>query len=197
MLYSISIMACEARADRIPYFKKMLGDVPVSMDSGQYKNIWENCKNAWRMHNKEAKYHVVIQDDSIIPKDFHKRLNQILEDNKGSHNFFCLYAGENLKNEILETKEKKEKYFYHNKIRNENAIVMPTKLIDLMIAFCDRRNATNDKIIDQFARFKSHTICYPVPSIVQHSDDNISLYRLRFNKPNPHTERKAVWYCKD
>lgn len=196
-LYSVSIMACEARKHKVEYLKMMLGNVPVSMDEGQYENIWENCSNAWSMYNSDAKYHLVIQDDSIIPLDFHERLTKILEDNLNNNFFYCLYAGENLEKEVMETKEKGDPYLIHDKIRNENAIVMPTNLIDQMIDFCNRRNADTDRLIDQFSRFKGHRICSPVPSIVQHADDNISLYRLRFDKPNPHAERKAVWYCED
>jgi hypothetical protein len=196
-LFSVSLMACKEREDRIPYLKMMLGNVPVSMDEGQYKNLWENCRNAWSMHNKDAKWHLVLQDDSIIPLDFIERLEAILTEINDDDYTLALYAGGNLEKEIIEAKSKGENKLVYQKIKNENALVMKTKYIDHMIGFCDRRNAINDRLIDQFCLYKSLQIYYPLPSIVQHSDDNISYYRLKYDKPEPHKERKAVWYCED
>lgn len=196
-MLSISIMACKERENRIPYLKSILGDVPVSMDSGQYKNIWENCKNAWSLYDKNAKWHLVIQDDSIIPKDFLQRLENILTDIGDKEYTLALYAGGVLEKEINNAKENKEPYFINEKITNENALVIKTDKIDEMIKFCDRRNADTDRYISQFCNYKFISICYPVPSIVQHSDDNVSFYRLNYNQPDPHLERRAVWYCED
>ena len=189
-------MACKEREHRIPYLKSILGDVPVSMDNGQYKNIWENCRNAWRLHNPNAKYHLVIQDDSLLPEDFHERLIKILESTKDEKYFYSLYAGESIKKEILEIKDK-QNHLILDRIVNENAIILPTHLIEQMIQFCDKRNAKDDRLIDQFSQYSNHLIYYPLPSIVQHNDESISYYRQKYGENYIPVERKAVWYCED
>ncbi|MFA5391718.1 MAG: hypothetical protein WC331_09890, partial [Candidatus Omnitrophota bacterium] len=45
---SVSIMAHPSREDFFPYLRERLGDVPMAIDRGV--GIWENCKNAWRLH---------------------------------------------------------------------------------------------------------------------------------------------------
>ncbi len=173
MTFSISIMAYHTRDKYVSYLKGELGDVPVAMDYGE-KGIWQNCKDAWRLHDNK-KWHCVLQDDSIIGKDFHRRAEKILD---SEDCIVSLYAGEKLGAKIGEVWEG---VFVSDRIFNENALCMQTKHIEPMIEFCDSRNAKNDKLINKYAKMKGLKIHYPIPSLIDHREIE-SIYRKQRNK---------------
>lgn len=194
-MYSVSIMACKEREHYIPYLKKQLGDVPVSMDEGD-KGIWNNCKDSWLLHDPSKEWHIVLQDDSIVPDDFHKHTTELFNKLGGKDYVVSLYAGYRLEKRIERARSKNQDNVIFHRILNENALAIRTKHIDSMIKYSDMRQATTDRYIQSWARNNNLMMYYPIPSLINHRDDR-SVYREKFNKLKPDSVRQAVWYIDD
>lgn len=187
-------MACKEREDNVPYFIEKLGEVPISIDYGE-KGIWNNCKDSWLLHQNKD-WHIVLQDDSIIPPDFNKHIEDLIRKIGDQDYIISLYVGARLKNKIRVALNMGKDFVTHYSILNENALMMRTKHINQMINYCDSRKATTDRYIQTFARKKGLLVYYPVPSLIQHRADG-SVYRKKYNKPLPDSVRQAVWYIED
>ncbi len=169
--FSLSIMAHPSREKYFRYLKDKLGNVPFSIDTGF--GIWENRKRATLMYDKNAKFHIVLQDDAIIGKNFIKNAENILKDSDMAYSF---YFG-NRKS----FKKIGENGLADGKIVSEwlnwgLAICVPTKIIPEMIDYCDKMKIKNDDTrIAKFLRKKLIKICYPIPSLIEHRQDEESL----------------------
>lgn len=173
MKLSISIMAHPSRAEFIPYLKEKLGDVPVSMDEGF--GILENCKRAWSMYDKNADYHVVIQDDCIVCNDFYNRAISYLEKAGGlavsffysQSKFFNKYKKERLENGAIIKKG----------LYGGLAICLPTSLIEEMLVFFDKDTVPfDDHRIGRFLMSKNIDIFYPFPCLIDHRQGHMSVF---------------------
>jgi len=168
MKLSISVMAHPSREKFIPYLKEKLGDIPVSMDNGI--GIWENCKNAWRLHDKTADYHVVIQDDAIIGKDFYNKAIKEISEHPGKA--FSFYFGNRKTLEESAKRAEQNNGIEMGWISWGVAICLPIKIIPDMIQYCDklplRLKKHDDTMIANFLRYKKITTWYPIPSLVDH-----------------------------
>lgn len=173
MKLSISIMMHPSRAEFLPYLKSKLGDVPVSIDTGQGL-IW-NCRNAWTMFDPTADYHVVIQDDCIICDDFYNLACQSIEKANGlAVSFFYSQSKfyNKFKKERAETGAIVKKGLYGGL-----AICLPTKLINEMLACYDTQRIPYDDLrIGRFLMSKKIDIYAPFPTLVDHRQNHMSLF---------------------
>lgn len=185
---SISLMAHPDREHYIPYLKKQLGDVPVSWERG--RGIWDTCKRAWLLHDREATHHVVIQDDAIVTDDFIEKAKDVIEryPENTAHIFFI--ADRAKRYAVL---HKDEPGFFTHKIYNEVAICLPTARIMPMLKWCDRLKMDTDKSISRYCQRHRIKIYNPMPSLIEHRAD-VSIYRTNYEKPEPHAIRRAMWY---
>lgn len=174
MKLSISIMAHSSRAKYFPYLKKNLGDVPFSIDkAGAEIGIWANCKRAWQLYNPAADFHVVIQDDAIICKDFRKKAEAILGSTDQAYNF---YFGNRQAYRKLAQQGMKIGYLFTRWPTWGVAICLPTKLIPEMIRYCDKMTSTHDDTrIGHFLKSKGIKIYFPMPSLIDHRTGEHSL----------------------
>lgn len=186
-------MAYHTRSHYIPYLQKKLGgNIPVAMDNGE-KGLWKNCKDAWLMYDPTADWHLVLQDDSIVCDDFIKRSKELLNQVGYQNYIISFYAGVRMKSHLDKAISNGHNKVAHFKITNENALCMRTKYIQRMVNYCDNRNAKTDKYIQSWARRNGIRILYPIPSLIDHRSDT-SIYRTKYNKPNPDNIRHAVYY---
>jgi hypothetical protein len=199
MRFSLAVMGHEDRAEYFPYLKEKLGDVPFLVDKGrpgdpENLGLWNNCKRAWLAYDREAEWHVVLQEDSIICKDFHKKLEDVLTQIGKLDVVLSLYAGSRLSTQIERAMRARRNRVLSGMILNENALCMRVKHIEPMVQYCDMRGAITDKYIQTFARRKGLVIYYPIPSLVDHRSDE-SIYRKLYAKPFADSERHAVWFA--
>lgn len=159
-------MAHPSRMEYIPYLKEKLGDVPVSVDTGF--GIWENTKRAWLLHNPEAEYHCVVQDDIIIGKDFRKRAQKLLKKDR----IYNFYIGKSIRigREIDEALEKNKPYLIKDRLLHECCFAMRVKRIPDMLTWCETHNPTSDRIITDYILARKLTVYFPLPSLVDHRD---------------------------
>lgn len=184
---SIVIMAHPERAKYIPYLKERLGDVPVVYD--EKSNIWDTCRRAWLAIDRSAEYGVVIQDDAIVCDNFRERAEALLQDDL----IYSFFAGHLLSERIRHAESKGRGFVESGQIFNEIALCMRTSHIDDMIKHCDTMEAQTDQEISRWARLHRIKVRYPIPSLIDHRDDE-SIFQRNYNRPAWNRPRKAVRY---
>jgi hypothetical protein len=174
MKLSISVMAHSSRAKYFKELKERLGDVPFSIDkAGAEIGVWNNCKRAWQMHNRDAEFHVVIQDDAIVCKNFRARAEAILGSQEQAYNF---YFGNRRVYKKLADAGMKQGHLFTRWPNWGVAICLPTKLIPDMIKFCDKLTTRHDDTrIGFFLKSKAIKIYFPMPSLIDHRTGEKSL----------------------
>lgn len=183
---NIVIMAHKIRENLIPYLQEKVGHVTIVWD--EKNNVWDTCKRAWQAIDRKYEYGLVIQDDALVIDGFRLKAEVVLKED----NVYSLYLSKLLENKVNLAKVKKIDFVTSTMILNEVAICMPTKYIDEMINYCDKRNAQNDQQIGKWAKEKFGKIIYPIPSLVSHRDNIESIYYKNKGLPQPTRERKAI-----
>lgn len=159
-------MAHPKRAEFFPYLSRCLGDVPFSIDNKGY-GVWENCKRAWKMNDKEAEYHVVIQDDAILCKGFVKKAEEFLEKHKPQVASF--YYGNRMRDLDQARRDKKKGWTTKRAPTWGVAICIKRELIPEMIEYCDTLfERQDDTRIGKFCKSRGIPVYFPLPSLVDH-----------------------------
>lgn len=193
-------MGYEGRSEFFPYLKEKLGDVPFLIDplkgAEGHLGVWGNCRRAWLAHDPKADYHVVIQDDAIVCKDFKKRAEEFITKHHkdGENRVFNFYFGNKraLRDQAVEGMKKG--FTIKNRPSWGVAICMPTKLIKDMIEKCDDyHNSQDDVRIGKYIVLRGLNIYYPLPSLIDHrvADEAESLVG------DPGRHRQAWFYIDD
>jgi len=181
-------MAHVSRRQYFDYLRERLGNVPFSIDDGSL-GIWENCKRAWRLHDKNSEFSLVVQDDAIICENFLKKAEKILKEDA----VYSFYLGRPRYYESVKfVKENGLKEIVTRHIGNEVALAMRTERIANMIDFCDRHGADRDTWINNWAKARGLKIIYPMPSLIDHRDE-ATLHNGNKGK----YRRVATWFADD
>lgn len=191
--YSISIMAHPCRRRLIPNLLLSLQPVSTRIAWDKKNNIWDTCKRAWMLHDPAADYHLVLQDDAVICKDFHSRLSHILNTSSRLKNFVVsLYIGNRnrFKAEVDKFKPAGGILIKEN-IHHEIALIFPVHLINEMISYVDALNPETDKAINEYVRKKNLKVLIPLPTLIDHL--NIpSLHNLNTSLIQ---NRTSIWFA--
>ena len=181
---SISIMAHPQRKAYIPYLESKLGKVPIAWDEG--RGIWDTCRRAWLMHDPLADYHIVVQDDALIGKDFMKQAAAIMKRDL----IYSFYIGRpRFINQILRAKSLKCTHLLKRNIHHEICLGFPTKRITPMIELCDALHADSDRYINKYVTANNLKVWFTMPSLIDHRNEG-SLHTL--NRGN--YTAKATWF---
>lgn len=169
---SVSVMAHPSRKEFFEYLKKELGkDTPFVVDYKK-QGVWETCKRAWRHHDPHADYHVVIQDDAILCKDFKKKAEEFLTayTSDTDERAFSFYFGNRLADLDQAREGKKKGYAIRSVPTWGVAICLPTYMIDSMLSYCDtlKHIRQDDTRIGRFLRWRGTKVWFPIPSLVDH-----------------------------
>lgn len=164
-------MAHPKREQYFNYLKRKLGDVPFSIDKGW--GITENCVRAWKLHNPKAEFHVVIQDDAIVCRNFRERAEALLDDDTVAYQFFY---GNRIKFDKDRDLWEKQGYVMQDKPRWGVAICLPVRHIDPMLKFFQTLNLPqDDERISRYMQSVGLKIKFPIPSLINHRDSIESL----------------------
>lgn len=186
---SVSVMAHPARAEFFPYLRERLGDVPFSID--QQNNLLENSKASWRMYDRSADFHVVIQDDCIVCDDFLTRATEFINEQEErrinedrpiqGYNFFLKNArGSQI---VIPP----DGVYFDNVTRAGLAICLPVNIIPAMLEEFDRQSSRHDDDrISAFMKKSGYRMCFPCPSLIDH---RIELESLAGNDTGLHAIR--------
>lgn len=182
-ILSVVIMAHPKRREMAEALSYSLGGVPIIYDT--INNVWDTCKRAWQAIDKTAKYGLVLQDDTIVCRDFMRRAGELLTGNF-VYNFFVHYIFDN---KVKLTLSSGKRAFFRPTIASEVAICMPTKYIDSMVNYCQRHGAKDDTLISSWALGRHIRVCYPIPSLVDHREGK-SIFLENTGRP----QRKGEHY---
>ena len=175
---SVSILMHPKRLKYREYLVSRLGPVPIALDDGC--GLIENGKRAWRMYDKSAKYHLVLDDDAIVCDDFHVRAEKILIDPSLAYSF---YFGIRKK-----FKDAIDDAYRHGAGRMDSwlhfgvAICLPTRIIPEMLAYIDTVTDLHpqrhfDTRIARYIKSKGMRVYYPIPSLIDHRHEEESLVK--------------------
>lgn len=162
-------MAHPSRVEYFGYLRDTIGDctIPISVDDGC--GIWENCKRAWRAHDKDADWHLVLQDDAIICENFKERLQDVIIKAKEKKCVASLFFGKRTLLMDVGKEGMKHGFVIKGMLHWGLAICLPVELIEPMIRFGDKMNIPQDDArISNFLMKRKIGIYYPLPSIVDH-----------------------------
>jgi hypothetical protein len=150
--------------------------VPFAIDE-KNEGAWENCKCAWRLHDPDAEWHTVIQDDAIICDNFLQKAEEVIlkakEILKTEDYIISFYYGFRQSARREAEDALKAGYWVNAYPKWGVAICMRTKLIEEMIGFCDvfpisAMGTADDARIAKFIRSKGMPVYFPMPSIIDH-----------------------------
>lgn len=172
-------MAHPSREKHFQYLRDKLGNVPFSIDDG--RGLWGNAKRAWEMHDPDADYHVVIQDDAYVCDNFKERAEEILSREipsqfAGSPMAYSFYFGKRYNLAGDGKKGLRDGFVIKNGMYWGVAMCLPTKKIKQMLEFAEKQTARGDDTrIGRFCEFINMKVYYPIPSLVDHRADEHSL----------------------
>jgi hypothetical protein len=163
MKWSICILHHPARRGYIPYLLYKLGNVRIFTDIGQ--GLIKNCQDAWKSYNKEALWHIVIEDDTLICHDFYDELDKALINKDTVYNLF----------------------YQNDKVFGGLGICIPTKYIDGLIDYSE--NGFNKKvfyypwdvIVRDYCDKNGIKREFVIPSLLDHRDTG-SLVNKKWDK---------------
>ena len=179
---SISVMAHPSRQE---YFQELQDklNIPMSQFAVDKKNnLIENCKAAWRLYDKTADFHVVIQDDAIVCNYFRERAEQFLNERESEriakgepvygYNFFIKREYDTVKMESFV----RQGYLIEPRNRGGVAICLPVNQIESMLRHFNTTNSRHDdERINNWIVANGFKMIFPLPSLVDHNDHNSSL----------------------
>lgn len=168
-MMSISIMAHPKRKEWVEELQAQLGGVvPVSYDTGF--GIIENCKRAWESHNRHARYHLVLQDDAILCRDFRKRAEAVIGHVMASSGGLPIsfYAGS--RPYLLPRLRKAEKTkVMFGPLWWGVAVCLPVCHVRPMLRLYSSLSAAqDDSRIRHYLSRVGLKVWYPIPSLVNH-----------------------------
>ena len=174
MNLSISVMAHPKRAKYVNIIMKKLSDEYDG--SFNYTVVWDEknsihdtWKRSWETRNKDADYHLVIQDDAVLCDNFIEKVYKYLNIGLPAYNFHC-----RKRTDLMKQAEKAKDGYFEYSLWGGVAVCVKQDLIDDMISFCmkhhkrTRNNDFDDIAMKYFFERLNIKVAYPMPSLVDH-----------------------------
>lgn len=157
----------------------LLGAVPISWDeegpaSGNADRVWRNARAAWLMHEPDADWHVLLQDDAVLCRDFAAGMSEALRHVQGPA-VVSPYLGNGrlVPSRWQALAEKADRdgaaWIRTSKLMWGVSIAIPTLLISDMIKHADTRAGVPDDMrVAGWAERNGVDAWYTWPSLVDH-----------------------------
>lgn len=180
MKLSASVMAHPDRAEEVTALTSALDrHVPVYWDaegpaSGNADRVWRTARSAWQLHDPDADWHVLIQDDAVPCRDFlaglEQALNYVPPDVVVSP---YLGKGRSVPRrwETLAglADQRGARWARTSKLMWGVCIVLPVRLIPEMIERADKRYGVPDDMrVAGWAERTGREVWYTWPSLIDH-----------------------------
>lgn len=168
MKVSYSIMAHPSRKRFIPYLLSHIPEAKVFYDLGF--GLKQNAINCWNSYDKTANYHLVIQDDAILCKDFKNKIIPYLKQNKEVISFFL--SKRTKSEELKET----EYFFERGWLTGAVCLAIRTDHVDNVLnALKHAKIQNDDTIIGSYCKNKGLKVYYSKPSLADHRTGIMSI----------------------
>lgn len=173
---SVAVMAHRRRETFIPPLLAALDrDANVAWDAGD-NDRWSTGRRAMLAYGPGSDYHLVLQDDALVCRDLVAGVERAL-DHVPTGSPVSLYCGRvrpfrEMISALVGAAGPGTSWLSMGQIHWGVGIVMPTAVIDDMVAWCDRQaNIENyDLRISRWVETQGLTVYYPWPSLVDHRD---------------------------
>lgn len=170
---SLAIMTHPSRTAQLESLKEQIGDqieYNVFVDD-QNLGLWENAKRAWKAYDPEADYHMVLQDDVILSKNFFSVVRRILPGVfTGDSISFC----DSLPSEMAIAENAGYHWVTSTKVRHGQCLVQPISQINDFVHFSDwfvRPDYDHDDgRLEMFLYKHKRAMWHSIPSLVEHDD---------------------------
>jgi hypothetical protein len=167
-------MAHPRRAAFIPELEAKL-DRPATVvwDDGS-NSRWGTGRRALLAYDPAASHHLVIQDDAVIPRDLAAGLEAALQ-HAPQDVPVCLYVGKVRPYREMVTeyaaRAQDGSWLVMDRLNWGVAVVVPTTIIDDLVAFCDAQTIPNyDSRMSKWFEANGTPVWYPWPSLVDHRE---------------------------
>jgi hypothetical protein len=171
---SVAIMAHPKRAAFVPELEHAL-DRPATVvwDDGA-NSRWGTGRRALLAYDPDATHHLVIQDDAVIPRDLAAGVEAALPHVPGDVPV-CLYVGKVRPYREMVTeyvaRAASASWLVMDRLNWGVAIVLPTNVIDEVVAYCDTLSIPNyDSRVSAWFEANGTPVWYPWPSLVDHRE---------------------------
>lgn len=171
------------------YLRERLGEVAIIVDEHE-RGAWPTCRRAWLAHDPACDYHLVLNDDALVCRDFRERFTALLATREP---VYSLYMG--WRKAYVEQAEQGllDGYVRLPRLHWGIANVLRSDLIAPMIAVGDSLDLPpvhDDTRIKAFLKQCGLGCYYPMPSLIDHRTDTVSLATGEPTAP----ERKAFYF---
>jgi hypothetical protein len=171
---SVAVMAHPSRDAFIPDLLAAL-DRPAEVVWDQKQDRWDTGRRAMLAYDPAATHHLVVQDDAIVCRDLVAGLEQAVN-HVPEGVPLCLYIGTvRPKPQAVAQLVKAAaatSWIVMDSLYWGVGVVVPTRHIDTMIAWCDQRTrvANYDLRMSRWFEAQRIPVWYPWPSLVEHRD---------------------------
>lgn len=192
---SVSIQAHPTREAGVQYLKAKLGDVAVAYD--EKSNVWDTRRRALQLHDEDAEFHLIVQDDAVICADFFPRLEEVLKHGDGLAYslFYRDKPGVAWPRKAMREAARAglaQGWFTFPRLQFGVGIVLPTRIIPDLITFVDEivdTDKQDDLFMNEYLVAHNMETLYPLPSLVDHRHDGESMIGH-----GPNGNRVARWF---
>lgn len=195
---SAVMMAHPKRAGQVREITEELGqDIPVIWD--EINNRWDTGRRSMLAYDPACSHHMVIQDDVLVCRDLIEGVKRALE-HVPADAPLCGYVGRVRPNkaQVYEAVDRAyavgASFLTMHTLNWGPLIVVPTNIIDEMIAHCDPLPVPNyDKRLSRYWELKRHVrVWYTWPNLVDHRDGpSLIPGRIGTDRANNHKSRTA------
>lgn len=172
---SVAIMAHPKRSSFVPQLQARL-DRPAKVVLDRRNDRWDTGRRAWLTVDRSASHGLVLQDDAVLPHHLVAGVEKALQ-HVPDGSLLSLYCGRSrpyreLVKQLVARAGDATSWLTMGQLHWGVGIVMPTKWIDDMISWCDKRPeiANYDRRISRWCQHQGLTVYYPWPSLVDHRD---------------------------
>jgi hypothetical protein len=180
---SVSIMAHPSRALWVQELWNAIGPVPTAWD--EKRDEWDTGRRAWELHNPNADWHLVLQDDVLVTADLLSRTTELLTglEHNGPVSLY-LGAGRPMQPRVLQAiEQQRDGWVTLPWLIWGPAIVLPTRHIGQVLELGDQYTYGYDKRLAQYHKQRHIPCLHTWPSLVDHRDQGSLLGHDRPGQP--------------
>jgi hypothetical protein len=178
---SVSIMAHEKRQAWVPDLEAQFPGVTTVWD--RKNDRWDTGARALTAHNGKSQWHMVVQDDALLPPDFYEGVRKMLKYVPPNHPVGLYYGRVRPREQetyglMVKAKRENASFIVHNGPWWGVGIVIPTAHIPALAQWGDANQQipNYDRRIARWYYKQDIPCYYTVPSLIEHrTQDNPSL----------------------
>ena len=174
---SVAIMAHEKRAAWVPDLQVQLPGVTTVWD--RRNDRWDTGARALTAHDGKSQWHMVVQDDALLPPDFYAGVKRMLTFVLPAHPVGLYYGRVRPRQQetyglTVRASREKASFILHNGPWWGVGIVVPTKHTKDIVSWGDNNlHIPNyDRRISRWYNEQGIPCYYTVPSLIEHRTEN-------------------------